>query len=39
MAQLAMNDKRSDTINYTPFFANYGRNLNLFLGPISTPKI
>ena len=39
MAQLVINDKRLDTTNYIPFFANYGRNPNLFLGPISIPKI
>ena len=26
-----MNDKISDTIKYIPFFANFGKNLNLFL--------
>ena len=31
MAQLALNDKVSDTIKYTPFFANFRKNSNLFL--------
>ena len=31
MAQLALNDKISDTTKYTPFFANFGKNANLFL--------
>ena len=31
MAQLALNDKVSDTTKYIPFFANFGKNLNLFL--------
>ena len=39
MAQLVINDKRSDTTNHTPFFANHGRNPNLFLEPINAPKI
>jgi len=33
MAQLALNDKRSDTTKLSPFFANYGRHANLFLEP------
>ena len=33
MAQLALNDKRSDTTGLSPFFANYGRHANLFLKP------
>ncbi len=35
MAQLALNDKRSETIGLSPFFANYGRHANLFLEPRS----
>ena len=31
MAQLALNDKMSDITKYTPFFANFGKNPNLFL--------
>ena len=31
MAQLALNDKISNTIKYIPFFANFGKNPNLFL--------
>ena len=31
MAQLAYNDKLSQTIGLTPFFVNYGKNLNSFL--------
>ena len=38
MAQLALNDKKSDTTMYIPFFANYGRNLNLFLELLDAPK-
>lgn len=30
MAQLALNAKVSDTTKVTPFFANYGREPNLF---------
>ena len=31
MAQLALNNKISDTTKYTPFFSNFGKNPNLFL--------
>ena len=34
MAQLAYNDKRSDTTKLSPFFANHGKNANMFLHPI-----
>ena len=37
MAQLAYNDKRSDTTRLSPFFANYGRHANLFLDPRQGP--
>jgi hypothetical protein len=30
MAQMAYNDKRSEATGQTPYFANYGRNPNLF---------
>jgi len=33
MAQLALNDKRSDITGLSPFFTNYGRHANLFLEP------
>jgi len=31
IAQLVLNDKRLDTTQLSPFFANYGRHANLFL--------
>ena len=33
IAQLALNNNRSDTTGLSPFFANYGRHANLFLEP------
>jgi len=33
IAQLALNDKRSDITGLSPFFTNYGRHANLFLEP------
>ena len=38
MAQLAYNDKLSQTTGLTPFFANYGKNLNSFLQPREGPN-
>ena len=38
MVQLALNDKKSDTIIYIPFFANYSKNPNLFLELLDVPK-
>ena len=38
MAQLAYNDKISETTKLTPFFANYGKNANHFLGPREGPN-
>ena len=38
MAQLAYNDKLSQTIGLTPFFANYGKNPNSFLQPREGPN-
>ena len=37
ITQLAYNDKQSDTTKVSPFFANYGRNANLFLDPRKGP--
>ena len=38
LAQLAYNNKRSDTTAYTPFYANHGKHPNLFLqGDTNTP--
>ena len=38
MAQLAMNNRESTATGETPFFANYGKQPNLFLTPRETPK-
>ena len=38
MAQLAYNDKLSQTTGLTPFFANYGKNPNSFLQPREGPN-
>ena len=38
MAQLAYNDKRSETTKLTPFFANFGKNANSFLHPREGPN-
>ena len=38
VAQLAHNDKESDTTKYTPFFVNYGKNPNLFREPLPGPE-
>ena len=38
MAQLAYNDKLSQTTGLTPFFANYGKNPNSFLQPRKGPN-
>lgn len=38
MAQLALNNQRSDTTRTTPFFSNFGRNPNLFGEPSSHPQ-
>ena len=38
MAQLALNDKKSDTTMYIPFFVNYSKNPNLFLEPLDAPR-
>jgi len=35
IAQLALNDKRSDITGLSPFFINYRRHANLFLEPRS----
>ena len=39
MAQLAYNDKLSQTTGLTPFFVNYGKNLNSFLHPRKGPNV
>ena len=39
MAQLAYNNKRSETTKLTPFFANFGKNTNSFLYPREGPNI
>ncbi len=33
IAQLVINNNRSDTTGLSPFFTNYGRHANLFLEP------
>ena len=38
IAQLAYNNKRSDTTRLTPFFANFGKNANSFLHPREGPN-
>ena len=38
MAQLAYNNKRSETTKLTPFFANFGKNANSFLHPREGPN-
>ena len=38
MAQLAYNDKLSQTTGLTPFFINYGKNPNSFLQPREGPN-
>ena len=38
MVQLAYNNKRSETIKLTPFFANFGKNANSFLHPREGPN-
>ncbi|GIZ39172.1 hypothetical protein CKM354_000256300 [Cercospora kikuchii] len=38
MAQIALNNHKSETTQATPFFANYGRNPNLFGDPHSHPQ-
>jgi transposase InsO family protein len=38
MAQLALNDKISETTGLTPFFANYGRHPELFRAPRPNPS-
>ena len=38
MAQLALNNKVLDTTKYIPFFANFGRNPNLFLNRREGPN-
>jgi hypothetical protein len=38
MAQLAYNNKLLELTKMTPFFANYGRNPNLFKRTLPGPK-
>jgi transposase InsO family protein len=38
MAQMAYNDKRSEATGQTPYFANHGRNPNLFQRTLPSPK-
>ena len=38
MAQLALNDKILNITGYTPFFANFGKNPNLFLNRRNGPN-
>jgi hypothetical protein len=38
MAQMAYNDKRSEATGQTPYFANHGRNPNLFQRILLSPK-
>ena len=38
MAQLVYNDKLSQITGLTPFFTNYGKNLNSFLQPRKGPN-
>ena len=38
IAQLAYNNKRSETTKLAPFFANFGKNANLFLHPREGPN-
>ena len=38
IAQLAYNNKRSEIIKLTPFFANFGKNTNSFLYPREGPN-
>ena len=39
IAQLAYNDKLSQTTGLTPFFINYGKNPNSFLQPREGPNV
>jgi transposase InsO family protein len=38
MAQMAYNDKRSEATGQTPYFANHGRNPNLFQRTLPSPR-
>ena len=38
MAQMAYNDKKSEATGQTPYFANHGRNPNLFQRTFPSPK-
>ena len=38
MAQIALNNNKSETTNETPFYANFGKHPNLFMEPKSGPQ-